>query len=347
MREAGQAVLVGDRLALLGQLEPSRRVAGRLRQDRRVRRAAAAPCAATAAVEDRELDVALAGQRRERLLGAVVLPGGRQVAAVLAGVGVAEHDLEPRVRGARRARRSARRRAAPRPSPPTARRSAIVSNSGHEREVVADLRLAPGRARAGGRPGPTVPETMTVSSARGAVAGARVADGAERRVRALVRRLELVRVQPHVELRDVEAEQLDAPAQIGQRRRRRCARRGWRAGSRPSARDRRAARRRRRSPAPLGARAGSRGACRRSSACAGTARRSSGRRSRRRSAASSRSSSLDRAQQLVARPAPCASRRRSRARARAPRRGSASAPARARARATPRPCAGPASGLPS
>ena len=49
------------------------------------------------------------------------------------------------------------------------------------------------------------------------MAGARLAHGAERRVRALVRRLELVRVQAHVELRDVEAEQLDAPAQVGQR----------------------------------------------------------------------------------------------------------------------------------
>ena len=43
-----------------------------------------------------------------------------------------------------------------------------------------------------------------------------VADGAERRVCALVRLGELVRVQAHVELRDVEPEQLDAPPQIGE-----------------------------------------------------------------------------------------------------------------------------------
>ena len=57
---------------------------------------------------------------------------------------------------------------------------------------------------------------MTVSSARGPCGVQRVADSAERRERALVGLGELVRVQAHVELRDVKAEQLDAPAQIGQ-----------------------------------------------------------------------------------------------------------------------------------
>ena len=57
-------------------------------------RAAAAPGASAAAVEDRELDAALAGQPRERLLSAEVLPRRPSVAAVLARVGVAEHDLE-------------------------------------------------------------------------------------------------------------------------------------------------------------------------------------------------------------------------------------------------------------
>ena len=50
-----------------------------------------------------------------------------------------------------------------------------------------------------------------------AVALERVADGSERRLRPLVRGRELIRVEPHVELGDVEAEHLDAPAQIRQR----------------------------------------------------------------------------------------------------------------------------------
>ena len=74
MREAGQAVLVRDRLALLGHLQAAGRMAGRLRQDRRMRRTAATAGAAAAAVEDGELDCPLGGQRRERLLRAVGLP---------------------------------------------------------------------------------------------------------------------------------------------------------------------------------------------------------------------------------------------------------------------------------
>ena len=61
VREPRQAVLVRDRLALLGQLEAPGRMARRLREDRRVGRPAAAPGAAAAAMEDRELDV---GARR-------------------------------------------------------------------------------------------------------------------------------------------------------------------------------------------------------------------------------------------------------------------------------------------
>ena len=61
--EPGQPVLEGDRLALLGQLEAAVDRAGRLREDRRVGRAAAAPGAAAAAVEDGQLDAAL-GRRR-------------------------------------------------------------------------------------------------------------------------------------------------------------------------------------------------------------------------------------------------------------------------------------------
>jgi hypothetical protein len=78
---------------LLGQLHAARRLARRLRQDRRVRRAAAAPGASATAVEDRQLDPAFARDLGERLLSAEDLPLRCEVAAVLARVGVADHHL--------------------------------------------------------------------------------------------------------------------------------------------------------------------------------------------------------------------------------------------------------------
>ena len=157
VREAGQAVLVGDRLALLGQLEAPGRMPGRLGEDGRVRRTAAATGAAAAAVEDRELHVALGGQLGERLLGAVVLPGRRQVAAVLARVGVAEHHLEPPAAALDECaealvveqRRARSRRRLPQVGDRLEQR--------HEREVMRRPPPAPGRARAAGRPGPRCP----------------------------------------------------------------------------------------------------------------------------------------------------------------------------------------------
>ena len=96
------------------------------------------------------------------------------------------------------------------------RRSAIVSNSGTSERSSPTSACVSSSARSRSS-GPEVPETMTRVERARAVAGARVAHGAERRVRALVGRRQLVRVQAHVELRDVEAEQLDAPAQVGER----------------------------------------------------------------------------------------------------------------------------------
>ena len=49
-------------------------------------------------MEDRQLDAALVRQRDELLLGAIDLPVGSEVAAVLGGVGVADHHLEARPR---------------------------------------------------------------------------------------------------------------------------------------------------------------------------------------------------------------------------------------------------------
>ena len=141
MREAGQPVLVRDRLALLGQLEPAR---------------ADGPggCARIAACVGPPPRPALpprpwkivssmsrsAGQRGERLLGAVVLPGRRQVAAVLARVGVAEHHLEPAAAALdeRAEALVVEQRGDGR------RRLAEVGDrleERHEREVLADLRL--------------------------------------------------------------------------------------------------------------------------------------------------------------------------------------------------------------
>ena len=65
-REPGQAVLERDRLALLGELEPAADGVRRLREDRRVRRASAPPRATAPAVEDGQLDTALARQPGER-----------------------------------------------------------------------------------------------------------------------------------------------------------------------------------------------------------------------------------------------------------------------------------------
>ena len=93
--QPGQAVLEGDRLALLGELQAPGRMPRRLREDRRMRGASPAPGAAAAPVEDRQLDSALIGEGRQPLLGAEDLPLRRQIAAVLARVGVADHDLQP------------------------------------------------------------------------------------------------------------------------------------------------------------------------------------------------------------------------------------------------------------
>ena len=132
-REPRQAVLERDRLALLGELEPAVDRVRRLREDRRVRRAAAPPRATAPAVEDRQLDAALARQPGELLLGAEDLPLGGDDAAVLPRVRVADHHLEPLARRPVE-QLLARARAAP-------RRSSIVSSSG----TTVDARARPRR----------------------------------------------------------------------------------------------------------------------------------------------------------------------------------------------------------
>ena len=70
----------------------------RLGENRGVRRATPAPRAAAPAVEDGQLDAALAREPGEPLLRTEDLPLGGDDTAVLAGVGVADHHLEPRAR---------------------------------------------------------------------------------------------------------------------------------------------------------------------------------------------------------------------------------------------------------
>ena len=93
VRDPRLGVLGGDHLALLG--DPQRPVhrARRLRQDGVVARAAAAADGAAATVEEPQPDSGLAGRLDQVELGAVQRPVGGQVAAVLVGVGVAEHDF--------------------------------------------------------------------------------------------------------------------------------------------------------------------------------------------------------------------------------------------------------------
>ena len=86
-------VLGRDHLALLG--DPQRPVhrARRLGQDRVVAGSAAAADRAAAAVEEPQPDSGLARHLDQLQLGAVQRPVGGQVAAVLVGVGVAEHHF--------------------------------------------------------------------------------------------------------------------------------------------------------------------------------------------------------------------------------------------------------------
>ena len=88
-----EAVLEGDGLALLGQLQTPGRPTGRLRSDGAVRRSPAAAGAPAAAVKDRQLDAAVARDGGELLLRAVDRPLRREVAAVLARVRVTDHHL--------------------------------------------------------------------------------------------------------------------------------------------------------------------------------------------------------------------------------------------------------------
>ncbi len=185
-------------------------MAGRLREDRRVGRAAAAPGAAAAAVEDRQLEPALPCDRGERLLGAIDRPLGREVAAVLAGVGVADHQLEPSA-----ARGDALGVALVVEQRLDGRGRALeIGDRLEERHdgerLVAQLEHREHVLRALGRRDDHRVKRM------GAVAGARFGDRGEDLAGPLARRAQLAGVEADVELGQMEAEELDPPLDSGE-----------------------------------------------------------------------------------------------------------------------------------
>ena len=176
-----------------------------------MRRPAAAAGAAAAAVEDRQRDAGLAGDGGELLLGAVDRPARREVAAVLAGVGVAHHHLDatPACGDAGRERSSASSVAH------DLRRCAEVGDRLEQRH---DRRAgsSPRSSTASTSSAEVVAETITVSSARAPCRRRAAATAAKTPRGALVGRVHLVCVQAHVELREVEAEQLDPALERGE-----------------------------------------------------------------------------------------------------------------------------------
>ena len=207
MREPGEAVLERDRLALLGQLQPAGWVAGGLREDRRMGRPATAARAAAATVEDRQLDLGLPRDLDEPFLRAVDRPLCGEEAAVLAGVGVADHHLEAAVtilhplRETRIGEQLA----------DDVRRTAEVRDrleQGNDGEpLVAEIEDSEdvgGGRRAG--------DDHRVERFR-PVSPPDVGGGSQRVVRPRARLAQLARMQPQVELGKMEAEDLDSPPQ--------------------------------------------------------------------------------------------------------------------------------------
>ncbi len=86
-------VLPVEDFALLGDAEFAGEAVHGLGEDGAVGGAAAAADGAAAAVEEAEVDAAVAGDLVEGAVGLVDLPGAGDHAAVFVGVGVAEHDL--------------------------------------------------------------------------------------------------------------------------------------------------------------------------------------------------------------------------------------------------------------
>ncbi|MNG91906.1 hypothetical protein D3C79_508240 [compost metagenome] len=91
--DARQAELEADHLALLGGPEAPGHRTRRLRQDRRMRGAAATANRPAAAVEQQQLDLMLTADAHQVFLGPVLCPGRRRGPRVLGRVGVADHHF--------------------------------------------------------------------------------------------------------------------------------------------------------------------------------------------------------------------------------------------------------------
>ena len=92
--DLGIGIFAGDDLALLGQADLPFHGPGRLRQDRLIARAAAAPHRAASPVEEPQRDMRpFFEQLRELRRRPVELPIRGEEAAVLVAVGIAQHDV--------------------------------------------------------------------------------------------------------------------------------------------------------------------------------------------------------------------------------------------------------------
>ena len=203
--EAREPVLERDRLPLLRELEAATDRVRRLREDRGVRRTAAATGAAAAAVEDRQLDVSLAGDPGERLLRSEDLPLRGDDPAVLAGVRVPDHHLEPLTRGAVEQLLDERGR------PPQ-----VVDRleKRHDLDVEADL----GGERLGGEDVVRAPRHRDDQGVDAAAPSAPLERSGlgEQRLRVLALLGERARVEPQVEGGTVQAEDVEPPAKVGE-----------------------------------------------------------------------------------------------------------------------------------
>ena len=149
-RDVRVDVAVRDHLPLLGQLEPSVDRPFRLGDDGTRHRTSATADRASAAVEQRQLDLMATSKVDERFLRAVEHPCRREGARFLGGVGVTEHHLLAvaaiaQVRAVCGRRGAARRRFPPLP------RAHRQTRRAARRRTSADRRRTPG-ARARGPP---------------------------------------------------------------------------------------------------------------------------------------------------------------------------------------------------
>ena len=168
------------------------------------------------------LDAAPARDLGERDERAADLPLRGEVAGVLRRVRVADHHLAAADRRRAAPRRSGARHAALRPTRRAARTTAARREFAHAEHVV-------GRRRAGDDHRVERRDRAASDSVTASVS--------------LIGIGEVARMHAYVELREVEAEELDPPAERAQARRPRCARRGSRAGSGRGRRDRQRTRR--------------------------------------------------------------------------------------------------------